>query len=122
MEPEINRVLANPDNVIMSEELGALFPPAEEFDQFLVISDEHFVCRLKSARLTYPFTKTWEFEFEVPGLDFVDIIEAPNIVFSYKETAFTKPKKLLYTSEEGCTFLKLELSEIVIDDEEDSHE
>ena len=113
-ESEFNRVLSNPGNVIMSEELENSVQAPDSKDQTLLLDGEGFVCTLRSAILLQLDCKKWKFYLEVPGLDFSDVCDVKNIQFRYGKRIFSELEGLEFEKENlGMTQLTLTLKDIV---------
>ena len=118
MTAEIDRVLTNPDNLIMSDDLDSLFGSEISVDQTVVLDDMTFVCGLKTAKLLCALDKRWEFELEVPGLEFGDVIGIPSVSFKYGSYTFAEMESLEMICEDATKFLVLILNEIITREEE----
>ena len=114
MSSEFHRILSNPDNVIMSDDLKDSFGSYETADQELMIDGYAFVCILKSALLLNRQDRAWKFVLEVPGLVFKDIASLPEISFSYDDVMFSNLQGLEFESENlDAQRVTLLLSEII---------
>ena len=118
---EMDRILGNPEHVIMSQDLENTVRPETKKDQTLLLDGEGFVCTLRGASLLQMKTRTWQFCLEVPGLDFSDICDVKNIQFRYGKRIFSELEGLEFESENlGTTQLSLTLSDIVNTEESES--
>ncbi len=99
MTNELNRVLGNPDNIIMSDALKEVVEPYEALDQELLLDGHAFVCSLRSAVLLNQHDRMWKFVLEVPGLVFKDVLTATEILFSYDKILFANLQGLEFESE-----------------------
>ena len=122
MYEELDRVMSNPDNVIMSEGLSDVLNVASVHEQTLTLNDATYMCTMQSAKLLSMATHKWEFRLEVPGLDFADVAMVPETVFSYGERTFADVSSIEMICEHPDNFLILALREIVITEEDLSYE
>lgn len=100
MSSEFDRVLGNPDHVIMSQELQDSLPkPNESEDQILMVDGMGYVSILKSATLVNSNTPIWKFTLEVPGIRFKDLMSLKNIEFHYDSLIFKKVKEMSFETE-----------------------
>lgn len=99
MISEFERVMANPDNVIMSDDLRSSVSSLKEADQELLIDGYAYVCTLKSASLLNPLDKRWKFVLEVPGLVFKDIASLPEVILTYDDMEFSELQGLEFIAE-----------------------
>jgi hypothetical protein len=86
-----NNIIADSEHVIMSEGLDLDLGGALSIDQILEINGVRLVCsvlRVKSMILDESIWSIWEFELEVPGLSFSDLLDAKNIVLHYDNASF----------------------------------
>ena len=125
-QSEFDRVLNNPDHVIMSDELADQITSLnEKFDldisasdtQLLEIDGRAFVASLVKAKRLDSITDTWEVFISVPGLAFDDIVDAEQFLFSYNDTQFTGAAHVEFALEGLDRFLTLTLRRILTKDE-----
>jgi len=114
---EIDRVMSNPDNVIMSHDLNNLFESEIVTDQTITMDDLTFVCKIKSAKLLSAQDRRWEFKLTVPALNFSDIAGIPNITYTHGDRTFSKLESLEMICEDVSKFLILVLKEIITSEE-----
>jgi len=119
---ELDRVMSNPDNVIMSEGLSDVLNVASVHEQTLTLNDATYMCTMQSAKLLSMATHKWEFRLEVPGLDFGDIAMVPEAAFNYGGRTFADLSSIELICEHPDNFLILALREIVIAEEDLSNE
>ena len=120
MSSEFERILENPDHVIMSDDLRSSITSLETADQELLIDGYAFVCTLKSAVLLSRQDKRWKFVLEVPGLVFKDIAALPSIVLTYDGIKFSGLEGLEFESENlDAQRVTLILKEIIKTEEGD---
>ena len=122
MDDEVERVMTNPDNVIMSDGLSEVLNAATVYEQNLVLNDVTFMCNMRSAKLLSLEYREWEFELEVVGLDFTVIAAIPEVFFNYGERTFANMRAVEIIRREPDNFLILALREIVITEEDLSDE
>tara|TARA_Y100001963_G_scaffold66327_1_gene92438 strand:+ start:130 stop:474 length:345 start_codon:yes stop_codon:yes gene_type:complete len=85
IDNEIQRVLTNPDHVIMSEELEIALGN-DSPDGYLSLDDNLLMCELLSAKRN---SKTsWELQLSVPGLTFQDFVSFEKAVFQFGDLTF----------------------------------
>ena len=85
IESEIQRVLENPDHVIMSEELE-LSLGNEAVAEYLELDNNLLICEVLSAKRN---SKTsWKFQLKVPGLTFQDFASFEKATFQYGDFYF----------------------------------
>ena len=89
MKSELDRVLTNPEHVIISDTLQELLPSESNLSQSLFLDGSEYVCTLKSATLINASTRTWKFVLEVPGIGFQDIAAFPEMGFVYGSLKFS---------------------------------
>ena len=89
-------------------------------DPTITFAGMTFICSLKSAQLLNAGDKVWEFELEVPGLDFSDVAPIPEIIFSYGEHRFGFMRSLKVVYEGATKYLVLSLEEIINKEENDN--
>ena len=88
---EFNDLAGNKDHVIMSDGLELDLGEPLSIDQILEIEDTRLICnilRVKSMRLNDDSWALWEFELEVPGLSFSDLVSAKDVIFHYGDASF----------------------------------
>ena len=88
IDDEIERVLSNPDHVIMSEELELTLGASDTVssEAYLDLDSNLLVCELLSAKRN---SKTsWEFEISVPGLTFQDFALFEKAIFQFEDLVF----------------------------------
>ncbi len=120
MSSEFERILENPDHVIMSDDLRGSITSLETADQELLIDGYSFVCALKSAVLLSRQDRRWKFVLEVPGLVFKDIASLPSIILTYDDIKFSGLEGLEFESENLDTQrVTLILKEIIKTEEGD---
>ena len=119
MIAEIDRVLSNPDNLIVSDDLDSLLGSEMTVDQTVVLDEMAFVCSLKTAKLLSAQDRRWEFKLEVPGLEFGDIAGIPSVSFNHGPHTFAKLESLEMICNDGTKCLVLVLKEIITSEEDD---
>ena len=76
-------------HVIMSDGLDLDLGVEREITQLLNLGDNRFICsvkRIKAYRDTGEMA--WEFDIEVPGVDFTDLLDSGEITLSYDDAHF----------------------------------
>ena len=98
IEDEVQRVMSNPDHVIMSDDLALALADVEEAaGEYLSLDENTFVCELQQAKR---HTKTsWEFELVVHGLSFGDFVSFERAVFQYNDMQFLLTDQFEFISE-----------------------
>jgi len=86
-----SNIMPDSEHVIMSDGLDLDLGEPLSIEQILEINGVRLVCsilRVKSMILGENTWSIWEFELEVPGLSFSDLIDANNIVLHYNNVSF----------------------------------
>jgi hypothetical protein len=94
---EFNELAGDRDHVIMSDGLELDLGETLTVDQILDINDTRLICsilRVKSMRLNDDSCVLWEFELEVPGLSFSDLVNATDVIFHYGDASFKSTTSL----------------------------
>ena len=122
MSSEIDRVLANPEHMIMSADLENEFhADPSTVSPLLNLDGASYVCTLVSATLLKPETRRWEFLLEVPGIQFEDIITLPNIQFEYGDSLFGEVEDLKIEMKNlEARYVLLSLREIIKEETEEN--
>ena len=86
-EDEVQRVMSNPDHVIMSDDLASVLSDIEAGStEYLSLDDNTLVCELQVAKR---LTRTlWEFELVVHGLTFKEFVSFERAIFQYGDMQF----------------------------------
>jgi len=83
---EMNRVLANPDHIIMSDglelSLGEL-----DVTEYLELDSNLLICELLSVKRNLNLN-SWEFHLIVPGLTFQDFVSFDRAIFRHGDLSF----------------------------------
>ena len=91
---EFERVMQNPDHVIMSDGLSDLLQHQESYLQILSIDNQPFTCEVRKAKKYFPKNRSWnsdpewEFEIFVSGLTFSQVIDTQKITLQIDDLNF----------------------------------
>jgi hypothetical protein len=100
MSSEFDRVLSNPDHVIMSQELQNSIPETlDPEDQILMVDGVGYVVILKNALIHDASSSVWKFILEAPGIRFRDLVSLNNVEFHYDNLVFKQMKELSFETE-----------------------
>jgi len=112
---EVERVLSNPDNLIMSEELSTMLSGDESPTQSLVLDGDSYACVLVRGELLDHVCHEWKFLLQVPTIEFDRLLDLPTIEFVYGDKKFSNVGDVAFFVEDGMSFLSLQLNQIIID-------
>tara|TARA_Y100000034_G_scaffold110835_1_gene143338 strand:- start:2307 stop:2654 length:348 start_codon:yes stop_codon:yes gene_type:complete len=85
IEDEVQRILQNPDHVIMSDGLE-LSMGETSASEYLEIDNNLLVCNLLSAKRNSKLS--WDLNISVPGLTFQDFASFEKIIFRHNDLTF----------------------------------
>lgn len=114
-EAEVERVLSNPDNLIMSEELSTILSGDESPTQSLVLDGDALACILVRGELLDYACRAWKFLLQVPMIEFDRLLDLPSIEFMHGDKKFSNADDITFFIEDGMSFLSLQLNQIIID-------
>ena len=116
-QSELNRIMQNPDHVIMSDDLSDSLDVLTSDTQLLEIDGRAFVAILISAKSHDTATGNWEIQVSVPGLSFDDVATAKKFSFCYNDLQLGGSGSVEFTREGVDRFLTLSLKRIFSKDE-----
>jgi len=116
-QTEFDRILENPDHVILSDELTDSLNILTPDTQLLEIDGRAFVAILVSAKRHDTVTDNWEIEMSVPGLSFDDVAQAREFLFCYNDLQLSGSESVEFKLEGVDRFLILSLKRIFNKDE-----
>jgi hypothetical protein len=114
---ELDRILQNPDHVILSDELSDSLNILTPDAQLLEIDGRAFAAILISAKSQDTVTGNWEIEVSVPGLSFDDVAVARKFLFHYNDLQMIGSGSVEFKLEGVDRFLILSLKRIFNKDE-----
>jgi len=116
-QSELDRILQNPDHVIMSDNLSDSLGVLTPDEQLLEIDGRAFVAALINAKSDDTVTGNWKIEVSVPGLSFDDVATAREFSFYYNDLHLSGTGSLEFKLEGVDRFLILSLKRIFNKDE-----
>ena len=100
IENEVDRVLKNPDHVIMSDGLEISLS-SDSFEEYLDLDNNVLVCELISAKRHSK--SSWELQLSVPGITFHDFASLDKAVFHHDNFTFLLTDNFEFINDTGNT-------------------
>ena len=97
IEDEVHRVMSNPDNVIMSDDLVLALGDEDNSEEYLSLDENVFVCEVQRAKRNT--RSSWEFQIVVHGLTFRDFVSFETAIFQYGTMKFLLTDQLEFINE-----------------------
>jgi len=116
-QSELDRILQNPDHVILSDELSDSLDILTPDAQMLEIDGRAFVATLVNAKCHDTVTGNWKIQVSVPGLSFDDVATAREFLFCYNDLQLSGSELVEFKLEGVERFLILSLKRIFNKDE-----
>jgi len=122
MPSELDRVMTNPDHVIISDDLASQLDGVELDTllidtQLLEIDGAAFVASLVRAERVDAIDNTWKISVSVPGLTFDTIAVAQHFEFQYNNLRLAGTEIVDFVLEGTDRFITLGLKRILTEDE-----
>ena len=122
MPSEFDRVMSNPDHVIMSDDLASQIGGTEldvlAIDtQLLEIDGQAFVASLTRAERVDAIDNLWRISISVPGLTFDAIADAKHFEFQYNTLRLSGTEIVEFVRDGPDRFITLALKRILTEDE-----
>jgi len=116
-QSELDRILQNPDHVILSDSLSEDLDILTSDTQLLEIDGRTFVASLMNAKSYDTITGNWKIQVSVPGLSFDDVASAKKFLFCYNDLQLGGSGPIEFEREGVDRFLTLSLKRIFSKDE-----